>query len=132
MTISSTLLIRYWYQVYCWKSDMVFARNTPDAESISAWSNQGSAMCLVSILNQKKLHGGNIYLCIQRIIQLEINLYIIAISKWKCNYFYWNYSGRVPWNRHTSAVWIRYILVETSIVKQITSIKHFIILNNIV
>ena len=32
------------------------------AESISAWSNQGSAMCLVSILNQQKLHSSNIYL----------------------------------------------------------------------
>ena len=43
------------------------------AQSISAWSNQGSAMCLLSILNQKKLHGGNIYLSIYLIIQLEMN-----------------------------------------------------------
>ena len=39
------------------------------AASISAGSNQGSVMCLLSILNQQKLHGGNIYLSIQRIIQ---------------------------------------------------------------
>ena len=42
------------------------------AESISAWSNQGSVMCLLSILNQFKKYGGNIYLSIYLIIQLEI------------------------------------------------------------
>ena len=36
-------------------------------------------MCLVTILNQQKLHGGNIYLSIQLIIQLEINPCIGAI-----------------------------------------------------
>ena len=50
------------------------------AESISAWSNQGLVMCLVSILNQYKLHGGNIYLSIYLIIQLEINPYIGIIT----------------------------------------------------
>ena len=41
-------------------------------DSISASSNQGSAMYLVSILNQYKLHGSIIYLSIYLIIQLEI------------------------------------------------------------
>ena len=54
------------------------------AESISAWSNQGSAMCLVSIINQQKLHSGNIYISssIYLIIQLEINPYVGAIQKY--------------------------------------------------
>ena len=44
-------------------------------ESISAWSNQSLVMCLLSIL----MHGGNIYLSIYLIIQLEINPCIGAI-----------------------------------------------------
>ena len=35
-------------------------------------------MCLLSILNQLKLHGSIIYLSIYLIIQLEINPYIGA------------------------------------------------------
>ena len=42
------------------------------AKSSSAWSNQGLVMCLLSILNQMRLYGGNIYLSIYLIIQLEI------------------------------------------------------------
>jgi len=38
------------------------------ADFISAWSNQGSVICLVYIL-----YGSNIYLSIYVIIQLEIN-----------------------------------------------------------
>ena len=54
------------------------------AESISAWSNQGSVMCLLSILDQKKKYGGNIYLSIYLIIQLwAMNPPIGAVSKWK-------------------------------------------------
>ena len=43
-----------------------------------------SVMCLVSNLNQKKLHSGNIYPSIYLIIQSEMNLKIGAInSMWK-------------------------------------------------
>ena len=53
------------------------------ADSISAWWNQGSVMCLLSILYQLKLHSGNIYFAIYLIIQLEMNPLIGTISKWK-------------------------------------------------
>ena len=40
-------------------------------------------MCLLSILNQKNLYGGNIYLSIYLIIQLDMKPSVGAISKWK-------------------------------------------------
>ena len=60
------------------------------AESISASSNQGSVM--LSILNHWKLHGGNIYLSIYMIIQLEMKPYIGARTINGNSYFYLNYS----------------------------------------
>ena len=50
----------------------MFLLSTLYADSISAWSNQGSVMCLLSILDQKKLCCGNIYISIYLIIQLEL------------------------------------------------------------
>ena len=44
--------------------------------------------CLVSILNQQKFHGGNIYLSINHVIQLEKNPYIGAITVNGNIYFY--------------------------------------------
>ena len=49
-------------------------------------------MCLVSILNQQKFYGGNIYLSIYLFIQLEIWILQSAISVNENIYFYWNYS----------------------------------------
>ena len=63
------------------------------AESISAWSKQGSVMCLLSILNQYKMYGGNIYLSISLIIQLEFWILQSALSVNGNIYFYWNYSA---------------------------------------
>jgi len=66
------------------------------AESISAWSNQSSVMCLVSS-EPIKMFGGNIYLSIYLIIQLEIWILQSALSVNGNIYFYWNYSGSTIW-----------------------------------
>ena len=58
----------------------------------STWSNQGSVMCLLSILNQKKLHCGNMYPSIYFIFQLELWILISALSVNGNIYLYWNYS----------------------------------------
>ena len=58
------------------------AHTTPYAESISAWSNQGLVMCLLSILNQYKYYSGNIYLSIYLIIQSEL-YFNCAVNKRK-------------------------------------------------
>ena len=62
------------------------------AESISAWSNQGSVMCLLIILNQLKKYI-YIYLSIYLIIQSELWIMNqLALTVNGNIYFYWNYS----------------------------------------
>ena len=69
-TITSTFLIKLRFQWYRCESGI--ATSLLYAEFISAGCNQGSVMCLLSILNQQKQFGGYIFLSIYLIIKLEL------------------------------------------------------------
>ena len=64
------------------------------AESISAWSNQGSVMCSVFVVYSEPIekYGGNIYLSIYLIIQSELWILQSALSVDRNIYFYRNHS----------------------------------------
>ena len=74
------------------------ANSTPVCRVHQRLIQQGSVMCLLSILNQQKQYGGNIYLSIYLIIQLVLQS---ALSVNGNIYFYRNYGDQGQRNLFT-------------------------------